>query len=390
MTVGHSRAKVQPQGLAGSPTVGNHRMLGPDGQSVGAMPKKIWIDLDNSPHVPFFAPIIHELENRGYLSLITARDCFQLFDLADLHGFTYTRVGRHYGKHKVLKVLGTGIRSLELLPIVRREKPDLAVSHGSRSQLATSILAGIPSVLIFDYEFVKFLPGLNPTCVMIPEVIPDSAVHCSSRVLKYPGIKEDVYVPSFKPDHTIKGRLGLNAGIIVTLRPPANEAHYHNPDSERLLEATMDVLGRTADTQVVLLPRNEKQAASLRNSWANLFSERKVIIPDRVVDGLNLVWHSDLVISGGGTMNREAAALGVPVYSIFRGTIGAVDRYLANSGRLVLLQSVDDVRTKLVVKRRDRPIDKEITGRGTLDSIVNQITAMADSKWARIQTTKLA
>jgi predicted glycosyltransferase len=115
-----------------------------------------------------------------------------------------------------------------------------------------------------------------------------------------------------------------------------------------------------------------------------------VIIPDRVVDGLNLVWHSDLVISGGGTMNREAAALAVPVYSIFRGTIGAVDRYLANSGRLVLLQSVDDVRTKLVVRRRDRSVDKEITGRGTLDSIVDQITALTDSKCTGIQTTKLS
>lgn len=345
-------------------------------------PKKIWIDLDNSPHVPFFVPIMGELERRGYSVCLTARDCFQVCGLADLFHLSYRRVGRHYGKNKIMKVLGTAYRSLQLLPTAFREKPDLVISHGSRSQLLAATIARIPSLIIADYEFAKPLPGLAPTWVMVPELIPDSSVQfVGSRILKYPGIKEDVYVPDFKPDPSITAHLGLDDdSIVVTVRPPANEAHYHNPESERLFDAAIDVLSHTDKTQVVLLPRNDKQAVSVRNSWPHLFSRGKIMIPIHAVDGLNLIWYSDVVISGGGTMNREAAAMGVPVYSIFRATIGAVDRYLANSGRLVLLESVEDVHTKLILKPRSRPAHPEMGTRDALRSIVNHIVAIMESE----------
>lgn len=345
-------------------------------------PKKIWIDLDNTPHIPFFAPIMEELEQRGYSVFLTARDCFQVCALADLFHFQYLRVGRHYGRRTVMKALGTSFRALQLLPSIWREKPDIAVSHGSRSQLLAATLANLPSLVIFDYEFAKPLPGLNPTWAMVPEIIPDSAVqltHC--ELLKYPGIKEDVYVPTFKPDPALKADLGLaEDSVIVTLRPPANEAHYHNPASETLLEAVIDKLSHTAKTKVVLLPRNEKQAAALRTSWPGLFSEGRLMIPDHAVDGLNLIWHSDLVISGGGTMNREAAALGVPVYSIFRGTIGAVDRYLESCGRLLLLENAEDVKNKLLVKRRTRTNNTETRTKRTLENIVERIITLTERK----------
>ena len=122
------------------------------------------------------------------------------------------------------------------------------------------------------------------------------------------------------------------------------------------------MLAGTPDTKIILLPRNEKQEAAIRHAWPDLFANGKMRVPSAVVDGLNLIWHSDLVISGGGTMNREAAALGVPVYSIFRGHIGAVDRHLTSAGRLVLIESVEDVRRKIVVHRRDRGHGPEIAG----------------------------
>jgi predicted glycosyltransferase len=95
--------------------------------------RKIWIDLDNSPHVPFFAPIIEELERAGCSVLVTARDCFQVCELADLLHLEYRRVGHHYGKNKVLKLTGLCWRALQLLSSVVRYKPQLALSHGSRS-----------------------------------------------------------------------------------------------------------------------------------------------------------------------------------------------------------------------------------------------------------------
>jgi predicted glycosyltransferase len=345
------------------------------GKGRPARPKKIWIDLDNTPHIPFFAPIIDELQQRGYSVVLTARDCFQVCGLADLFQFRYTRIGRHYGKHKIMKALGTILRGLQLLPTARREKPDLAISHGSRSQLISASISGIPSVVIFDYEFVKHIPGVSPTWVMVPEMIPDSALNRKKdTVLRYPGIKEEVYVPRFKPDASIKGLLGLDSkALIVTIRPPANEAHYHNPESEKLFAAVLELLDNRPGTQIILLPRNEKQGAAVRKSWPDMFSSGKIIIPGQAVDGLSLIWYSDLVVSGGGTMNREAAALGVPVYSIFRGKIGAIDRYLADNGRMVLLESVEDVKSKIVLQQRHRPSSPESAGTMVLDKIISDV-----------------
>lgn len=355
--------------------------------------KKIWIDLDNTPHVPFFAPIMEELQSHGYSMVVTARDCFQVCELADLLRLPYCRVGRHYGKHAVMKVLGTAYRGLQLLPIALRSKPDLAVSHGSRSQLAAAKAARIPSVVILDYEFARPVPGLTPTWVMAPELIPDSSVQFGGRILKYPGIKEDVYVPGFKPDPGIRSQLGLDGNkVLVTLRPPANEAHYHNPESEFLFRSVIELLSRAPHVQTVLLPRNQLQASSIRDSWPDLFASRKITIPECAVDGLNLMWHSDLVISGGGTMNREAAALGVPVYSIFRGRIGEIDRYLAKTGRLVLLESVEQVRTNLIVRRRERApaADARIAQKTALKVIVDQIVTIVESATAGRQDTHVA
>jgi uncharacterized protein len=343
---------------------------------------KFWIDLDNSPHVPFFAPIIDELAARGYSIALTARDCFQVRELADLFHLHYKLVGRHNGKNKILKVLGLGVRGLQLLPTALREKPDLAISHGSRAQLIVCAARRIPSVLLIDYEGAKRLGIAEPTWFMCPEVIPTSVFGCDpKRVLKYPGIKEDVYVPQFAPNPQIRGQLGVNdADVLVTVRPPATEAHYHRPQSDVLFEAVIEFLSLRPEVKVVVLPRNEKQATYLKNHWPVLFSTQKMRIPQRVVDGLNLIWHSDLVISGGGTMNREAAALGVPVYSTFRGTIGAVDRYLSDRGRLVLLEDVQDVANKIRLVHRNPSARPKISGNAVLKSIVNQVVALVGSR----------
>ena len=337
--------------------------------------KCIWIDLDNSPHVPFFAPIIEELEKRGYSVLVTARDAFQVRELVNLWNLNCRIIGHHSGKNPILKLAGLCMRSLQLAPAILQRKPHLAVSHGSRSQLILATLLRIPSIVIMDYEFARGLTGLQPKWVMVPEVIAKNGViGTTSHIMDYPGIKEDVYVPRFKPDSSIKGFLGLNDGdLVVTLRPPANEAHYHNPESETLLDTVLSLLRETSNTKVVLLPRNHKQEAAIRESWQDLFASGKVIVPPKAVDGLNLIWHSDLVISGGGTMNREAAALGIPVYSIFRGRIGAVDRELARTGRLVLIESVQEVRSKIKLQHRNRTQELGNRNVAVLNKIVENI-----------------
>jgi uncharacterized protein len=171
--------------------------------------------------------------------------------------------------------------------------------------------------------------------------------------MRYPGLKEDVYISQLRPDPSMRTQLGLSqTDLVVIVRPPATEAHYHNPEADVLLKGVLDLLTQRPDVRVVLVPRNETQAQTMRTQWGTWIADRKFVIPEQVVNGLNLIWFSDLVISGGGTMNREAAALGVPVYSIFRGHIGAVDRYLVEQGRLTLIENLEDVRTKIVIKRR--------------------------------------
>ena len=340
-----------------------------------ARSKKIWIDLDNSPHVPFFRPILEELRNKGHDVFVTARDAYQVPELLKYYGVSAQLIGRHHGKHKLLKALGTCTRAVALAANVRKFRPDISVCHGSRGCLLASALLGIPNVTLIDYEFTQKIPAIRPTWLIVPSVlVTDELTFAGSIVLEYPGIKEDVYLQGFQPDQSLRQRLGISSdALLVTIRPPATEAHYHNPESEILFnEAVLRFLD-IADARIVLLPRNKRQEAQLQSAWREVIASGKVVIPDHVEDGLNLIWNSDLVVSGGGTMNREAAAMGVPVYSIFRGTIGAVDRYLAEQGRLSLVQSVEEVQTKIKAIRREKSAKPLATDFPALAAIVQNL-----------------
>jgi predicted glycosyltransferase len=345
-------------------------------------PKKIWIDLDNSPHVPFFLPIIDGLERAGYQILLTARDSYQVCELLRLHHLSCRVVGRHYGRRQILKLFGTGVRTAQLLPLAIREKPDLVVSHGSRAQFLVGLLLRIPTIMMYDYEFVNATGFLHPDWLFVPELIPaERLAQRPDHVFRYPGLKEDVYVPRFRPDPSVRDLLGVREDeLVVTVRPPATEAHYHNPEGERFLDLCLEFLLNQSTARVVLLPRNQNQATIFRSRWTRAIDEGRIVIPETAVDGLNLIWNSDLVISGGGTMNREAAALGVPVYSIFRGRIGAVDQYLADARRLTVIERVEDIPTKIVLKRR-LPTSLDSEGQGVvLDCILQAVISIAEQK----------
>jgi len=347
--------------------------------SVPAQPparrQKIWIDLDNTPHVPFFEPIIEELSKRGFDVVLTARDAFQVCELADRKGLRYTKIGRHHGRNKLHKVLGLFYRALELAPFVLREKPDLALSHGARSQIIISNLFRVPTLLMADYEFAQYPPLMRPAWEMVPEVIPDAALYCRrNRIRKYPGIKEDVYVNRMRVDPQFLKMLGVSPeDLLITVRPPATEAHYHNPEGEKLFEHFMERACRQQGVRIVLLPRNTRQGEAIRRNWPHWFERDCTIIPPVALDGLNLLWHSDLVVSGGGTMNREAAALGVPVYSIFRGQTGAIDLQLQKEGRLIMVETTKDVEQKIKITRRARAEHRNGAPARTLTVVIDHI-----------------
>jgi len=345
-------------------------------------PRRIWIDVDNSPHVPFFVPIIEELRKYGHEVILTARDAYQVRELLDLYGLPCKVVGRHYGKNRAAKILGTCIRAAQLIPRVFNQKVDLAVSHGSRAQMLCAFALEIPTLLILDYEYIAMLGFIRPDWIFVPQMIPDSKeLKPKRQVLRYPGLKEDVYVPRLQLNPSVRIQLDFDQDdIVVTVRPPATEAHYHNPEAEVLLDAALNFLTEAPDVRVILLPRNENQAKTLRKDWGKWITNGKIVIPDHAVDGINLIWFSDLVVSGGGTMNREAAALGVPVYSIFRGKIGAVDRHLQQEGRLILIESVEDIPKKIALKRRQKNEQEICKERPALQAIVDGIRNITKSR----------
>jgi predicted glycosyltransferase len=250
--------------------------------------KRIWIDLDNSPHVPFFIPIIEELRKCGHEVILTARDAYQVRQLLEIYRLPTKLVGRHYGKNRVAKILGTVMRAAQLIPTVAIKKIDLAVSHGSRAQILCDFVLRIPTLLILDYEYIAKTGFIRPDWIMVPDMIPDSEHLRPKRwMLRYPGLKEDVYVPRLRVNPSIVKQLGFgDYDIVVTVRPPAVEAHYHNPEAEVLLDAALNFLTHTSNVRVILLPRNEEQAKTLGEQWATWIANHKIVIPDRAVDGI--------------------------------------------------------------------------------------------------------
>jgi predicted glycosyltransferase len=336
---------------------------------------KIWIDLDNTPHVPFFIPIIRELERRGHEVCITARDAFQVCELAKKNNLPFVQIGRHYGKKMLLKLWGLLWRSAQLAPFYFRQRPGLALSHGSRSQSLLCNLLRIPNIQIFDYEHSKSIPFSYAKWVIAPDALVGAHLHTKlDHARFYRGIKEDVYAPEFKPDPRLLEELGLPQDeILITIRPPADEAHYRNPESDQLMMALMSRIRQTPGVRGILLPRSRLQESAYKALHPEWFADHKIIVPSRVVDGLNILWFSDLVISGGGTMNREACALGIPVYSIFRGKTGAVDLMLENEGRLILIHSVEEIWSKIQFVRRDKKMLPDKRRRAALEDILNFI-----------------
>ncbi|MEJ2722667.1 MAG: DUF354 domain-containing protein [bacterium] len=318
--------------------------------------RTVWIDLDNAPHVPFFAPLIEEFERRGHEVLVTVRDHGYTCALADQRGIRYTAVGRHAGKNMAMKVGGTLSRVWNLARWARGRRIDAAVSHGSRSLVIACAFLRIPTVTMYDYEFVSTsVFNKLSTKVLLPDILPESVTRQiglhGNRVAKYPGLKEEVYLGDIEPDRSILSEIGVSGDdVLIVVRPPATTAHYHNPLSERIMQMLLDRISSSEKTVGVVTPRTAAQAASIMK---DLKDPGKFRVLEKPVNGLNLIAHSELVVGGGGTMNREAALLGVPVYSVFTGKIGTIDRALAERGRLVFVRTLDDV-GRVVFEKRDR------------------------------------
>ncbi|MCD6434272.1 MAG: DUF354 domain-containing protein [Candidatus Diapherotrites archaeon] len=337
---------------------------------------RVWIDIDNAPHVLVLRPIIDELKKRGHDVMVTARDFGQTIGLLEHYGIDYVKVGIHPGPNKFKKIQGLLDRSLKLYNIMKDKKIDVAFAHASRGIVIPSLLFKIPLIIMYDYEYVfDWLFKKFATKILIPHVIPEDKLrelrYPLHKVVKYPGIKEELYVYESKIDPEIPKILNLDQSkIIVTVRPPADMAHYYNKKSGFLMEEILKYLIKNKEKiNVIFIPRTVEQIKKFE--W--FVSQDFVRIPPRALDGPSLLYFSDVMIGGGGTMNREAALLGVETYSIFTGKKGSVDKFLEQQGKLHFIKDKDEIE-KITLEKRDKKLIKDNTKKeDLLHFIVNQI-----------------
>ncbi|HZB45057.1 MAG TPA: DUF354 domain-containing protein [Pyrinomonadaceae bacterium] len=312
---------------------------------------RIWIDLANSPHVPFFGALVPELRARGHEVSLTARDFAQTVELARGAGFDVEVVGGHGGRSLAGKARNIAGRALGLARWARGRGFDLAVSHNSYAHVAAARLLGVRVVTLMDYEHqpANHLAFRLASRVVVPASFPAAALRrCGAearKVRRYAGIKEDVYLADFAPDPrfaaALRDTFGVTADdVLVVARPPARDALYHRFENELFDDALAHLVAQPR-VKLMLLARGDAQREALA---ARHSAARNVIVPRAALDGANLIARADLVVSAGGTMNREAAALGVPAASIYAGRWAAVDEQLVREGRLLRVSTREDVR----------------------------------------------
>jgi predicted glycosyltransferase len=312
---------------------------------------RVWIDLTNSPHVLVMRPVIELLRHEGHDVRVTARDFAQTLELCDRFGIEHTAIGHHRGERLVAKAGGLASRTFELVRYARADaraagRPfDIALGHGSNDVTVAAWLLRIPSSTMFDYEWATVQHNVNcrlADAVVVPEAIPAERLArygAARKLRRYAGLKEEYYLADFTPDPAVLEQLGLvRDRQLVIVRTPPEVSLYHRFESDRfaILIERLRAAARERGTQTVVLPR----VAAQREALAAMDG---LIVPEHAVDAQSLIAFADLVVSGGGTMNREAVALGTPVYTTFEGRLGAVDEGLIGEGRLRRLEQAGDL-----------------------------------------------
>ena len=305
---------------------------------------KVWVDCTAAAHPLVLRPIIKRLGRRGHDVRVTAREYGQTLGVLDRLGIPYDAIGRHAGASVARKAGAVATRSLALARWARPQRFDLALSHGSVDLGVVSALLRIPSAQMQDYEHAGLQRQLAfrvARRVLVPDAIPVDAMRRAganeAKLFRYPGLKEDYYLADFQPDEGVLDELGIDRSqVLVVFRPSPETSAYHadNPVEERLL----DRLAGTDDVTCVVVPRTEAQA---QRTGARAASG--IIVPERAIDAQSLIAFADVVVSAGGTMNREAVALGTPAYTIFSGRMGAVDERLVAQGRLIPLHDAGEL-----------------------------------------------
>ena len=316
---------------------------------------RIWVDLTNPAHVVVLRPLVELLEADEHEVTLTARPLSHTTELLDDWGHPYTAIGHHGGASRLGKALAAGSRTAQAFAFARGKRFDYGLAHGSTDLPPVARVLGFPDTTMFDYEWARLQHELNcrlATRVLVPDAIPAERIAPYGarppKLVRYPGLKEEYYLADFEPEPSVLDELGLDREpVTAVVRTAPSYALYLGGSENELLPR---VLRRLLDegAQVVVLARTDEQRSALREL------DPELVIPERAVDGRSLAALADLVVSAGGTMIREAAVLGTPVWSIFEGRLGAVDEQLVAEGRVRLLRDPQELVVEQAPAVRER------------------------------------
>jgi hypothetical protein len=287
-------------------------------------------------HVLVLRPIIERLRAAGHEVFVTSRDYTQTQELLALHHMDHTKIGRHGGASRVGKLVRLIQRTSGMRRFGKGKGFDLSIAHGSNDIAIASRMLGIPEANMHDYEFAVLQHHVGCRLakrVIFPDSVPPDRLKRfgvgPEKLFQYPGFKEEYYLADFEVDPGVLDQVGVDTErVVVIVRPPPDVSLYHRK-SNPLFPQVLARVGTDERVQAVVLPRTPEQRDYVKN-----LALPSLIVPDHAVDGQSLVALADLVVSAGGTMNREAVALGTPVYTTYGGRLGGVDEALIRSNRL--------------------------------------------------------
>lgn len=295
---------------------------------------RAWLDLLTPKQILFFGPVIDELKSSKVDVLATSRRYREVGPLAERAGLDLRYVGERGSKGQEEQLLAATRRQAEMIPVVKEFDPDVAVSIASAVCARVAFGLGVKHIAVNDSPHSEIAGRLSLPLshhLLCPWVIPYKAWEKfgiqKKQVVTYHALDPAAWLKR-EPIGGPVPRLDSNRKTI-TVRVQESDAPYlANADmgwTDRLLAALLDEFPKI---NLVALCRYDYQVEEIKGKFGS-----RCIVPDEVVNGHGLLSATDLFVGMGGTMNSEAALMGVPTISAFQGSL-YTDRYLESVGLL--------------------------------------------------------
>lgn len=315
---------------------------------------KIWVDILTPKQCMLFSKLSARLEEEGHEVLRTTRKYRELTQLLNLKGIDATVVGRHGGGTLEGKLRASAERILQFTSLIKKWKPDVAVSFSSPEATRVAFGLAVPHVCVNDSPHSEAVARLTIplskrllTPIVIPKRVWMGFGISMDRIIQYNALDAWAWLRDLKPDESVLKQLGLDRSKpIITFRTEETFAAYllgKTPKEPLIVPIAERLLELSRDFQLVVVPRYEDQVIVLKQVLGE-----NVIVCESVIDGPSLLSFTSIFVGAGGTMTIEAALLGVPAFSCYPDEPFLIERYLINRGLIVRENNPDEAAERIV------------------------------------------